>query len=180
MGQSVRKSGTCRCDNCGIDFDKPQSEIFRNQKLGRKNFCSRSCVGKNNVKNFKDGPHRYDITKHTGNREDNFTKFRYHFRNISKRNKELNVSIEYLREIWEKQEGICPYLGIKLHINTYGKIKKDPITSASLDRIDSSEGYIKGNIQWISRSMNYLKNDMTDEEVRKIMNLIYEQMKEPK
>ena len=91
--------------------------------------------------------------------------------------KELNVSIEYLREIWEKQEGICPYLGIKLTINTYGKIKKDPVTSASLDRIDSSKGYVKGNIQWISRSMNYLKNDMTEQQIQEVINLIQRQKK---
>jgi hypothetical protein len=54
----------------------------------------------------------------------------------------------------------------------YSKIKKDPIYSASLDRIDSNKGYEKGNIQWISRSMNYMKNDMTDQEVRFILNLI--------
>ena len=93
--------------------------------------------------------------------------------------RDRNISIEYLKEIWEKQEGICPYLGIKLTINTYGKIKKDPVTSASLDRIDSSKGYIKGNIQWISRSMNYLKNDMTNQQVLEVIELIYKQRKGP-
>lgn len=179
MRNKGRKLGNCTCDNCGVEFSKPQSEIIRNQKLGRKNFCSRTCVGKNNVKNLGDGNKRYDITQHSGNRNDNLTKFRYHFRNISKRDKELNISIEYLKEIWEKQEGVCPYLGIKLNINTYGKIKKDPVTSASLDRIDSSKGYIKGNIQWISRSMNYLKNDMTNQQVLEVIELIYKQRKGP-
>ena len=82
-----------------------------------------------------------------------------------------------MKEVWEKQEGVCPYLGIKLHMNTYSKIKKDPITSASLDRIDSSKGYVKGNLQWISRSMNYLKNDMTNQQVLEVIELIYKQRK---
>ena len=47
-----RKLGKCSCDNCGIEFEKPISEIKRNQKLGRKNFCSRICVGVNNSKNL--------------------------------------------------------------------------------------------------------------------------------
>ena len=177
MGNSGRKLGICKCDNCGIEFQKPQSEVNRNQKLSRKNFCSRTCVGKNNTKNFGDGSKRYNISQHSGSRRDNLTKFRYHFRNISKRTKELDVSVEDLKEVWENQKGICPYLGIELHLNSYGKIKKDPITSASLDRIDSSKGYVKGNLQWISRAMNYLKNDMSEQQVFEIMDLIYKQKK---
>jgi hypothetical protein len=36
---------------------------------------------------------------------------------------------------------------------------------ASLDRIDSSKGYIKGNIQFISITCNYAKSDMSHEEM---------------
>ena len=172
-----RKLGTCTCDNCGSEFEKPLSEINRNLNKGRKNFCSRTCVGKNNTKNFGDKKNDYDISRHSNNRKDGYTKFRYHFRNISSRNKELNITVEDLKEVWEIQKGVCPYLGIELHLNSYGKIKKDPITSASLDRIDSSKGYVKGNLQWISRAMNYLKNDMSELQVFDIMDLIYKQKK---
>lgn len=177
MKQKGRKLGVCKCGNCGIQFEKPESEITRNNKLGRKNFCSRTCVGNNNIKNFGDRRNNYDISKHSGSRRDDLTKFRYHYRNILKRNKKVDVSIQDLKELWETQKGICPYLGIELHLNTYSKIKKDPITSASLDRIDSSVGYIKGNIQWVSRAMNYLKNDMSEQQVQEIIELIYRQKK---
>ena len=40
------------CKNCGNEFEKPLTEIRRNEKLNRPNFCSRTCVGKNNVKNL--------------------------------------------------------------------------------------------------------------------------------
>jgi hypothetical protein len=177
MKHKGRKLGTCTCDNCGIEFEKPQSEINRNKKLDRQNFCSRTCVGLNNVKNFGDRRNNYDISKHSGWRKDEFTKFRYHFRNIKNRGKELDVTIEDLKNVWEKQRGICPYLGIELTLNTYGKIKKDPITSASIDRIDSSKGYVNGNIQWISRSVNLMKNDMSENELLKIFDLIVENRK---
>lgn len=177
MKHNGRKLGTCKCENCAIEFKKPQSEINRNQKLGRKNFCSRSCVGNNNIKNFGDRKNTYDISKHAGSRRDELTKFRYHYRNILKRDKKIDVTIQDLKDLWENQKGICSYLGIELHLNTYGKIKKDPITSASLDRIDSSRGYVKGNLQWISRSMNYLKNDMSEYQVFEVMDLIYKQKK---
>jgi hypothetical protein len=174
MGYSGRKLGTCNCDNCGIEFQKPQSEINRNQKLNRKNFCSRNCVGKHNIKNFPKertyNPHALRKVKPG----DDYTKYRYHFRNINKRNKEVDVTIDDLKEIWEYQNGICPYLGIKLILSSYSKINKNHIYSASLDRIDSSKGYVKGNIQWISRSINFMKNNMSDQEVKDIIKLIKE------
>lgn len=34
---------------------------------------------------------------------------------------------------------------------------------ASLDRIDSSKGYIKGNVQFVATPINYLKGTMSDE-----------------
>ena len=36
---------------------------------------------------------------------------------------------------------------------------------ASVDRIDSDKGYIIGNIQWVSTPINYLKNNLTHNQV---------------
>ena len=40
------------CYNCGINFEKPDSEAKRNIEKGRRNFCSRSCVGKTMIANI--------------------------------------------------------------------------------------------------------------------------------
>jgi hypothetical protein len=171
MKNKGRKLSSCTCDNCGIEFEKPISEIKRNEKLNRKNFCSRTCVGKNNVKNLPK-ERIYDISIHSKWRIDEYTKFRYHYRNILKRNKIVELNIQDLKEVWEKQNGVCPYLKINLTLSSYSKIEKDPILSASLDRIDSTKGYVKGNVQWISRAMNYLKNNMSGEDMMRVIQLI--------
>lgn len=51
----------------------------------------------------------------------------------------------------------CPYLGHKLRSS--GRYSNSP----SIDRIDSSKGYVKGNIQVISWEANQLKKQMTHE-----------------
>ena len=58
----------------------------------------------------------------------------------------------------------CPVFGFKLEFNIGGF--KD--NSASLDRIDNSKGYVKGNIQVISYKANAMKNSATFEEVEKL------------
>lgn len=168
--------GLCKCQNCGIEFEKPQSEIKRNQKLNRPNFCSRKCVGKHNVKNFGDRKNNYDISKHSSNRIDEFTKFKYHYRSIKSRFKEVDITIQDLKEVWDKQQGVCEFSGVNLILSSYSKIEKNPIYSASLDRINSEIGYTKENIRWVSRAVNYMKNTMSDEMVWELCRLIKENL----
>ena len=60
---------------------------------------------------------------------------------------------------------ICPMLGIKLF--TGNGVLGD--NSPTLDRIDSTLGYTKDNIQVISYRANRIKNDATVEELEKIV-----------
>ncbi len=54
----------------------------------------------------------------------------------------------------------CPLLGLKLEMNSNNKW-----AHPSLDRIDNSKGYIKGNIMVISFRANFLKNNASVEEL---------------
>lgn len=164
--------GKCTCFNCGIEFEKPNSEINRNKKLLRPNFCSRTCVGKHNAKNFLNVKERYNISIHSGNRRDTFSKFRYHLRNIQNRTKIVEVTLDDLKEQWDNQKGICPFTKLQLEISSYSRIKKNPIFSASLDRIDNKKGYVKGNIRWISRAINWMKNEMDDTMVNELIDIL--------
>lgn len=63
----------------------------------------------------------------------------------------------------------CPVLGIKLDKYRENNNKNN---SPSLDKIDPSKGYIKGNICVISWRANWLKNNGSKEEFEAIFNYI--------
>ena len=64
----------------------------------------------------------------------------------------------------------CPYLGITI-FKTGGKAKNN---SPSLDRIDPTKGYIKGNVEVISWRANSLKKDASSNELITIGNKLKE------
>lgn len=164
-----RKLITINCDQCSNEFDKPVSEYNRNIAKDRKNYCSRSCSAKANNKGVVRNP---IPPSNSDNRKDNFTKFRYYLRNSLKRFKDNDLTLEYLKQLYEVQDGKCPYSGVELILSTYTKIVKDPIYSASLDRIDSDKGYVQGNVQFVSMAVNYMKNCMSHEETITMCKII--------
>lgn len=64
----------------------------------------------------------------------------------------------YLWKLFLKQNGKCALSG--LGISFGGLIgEKRSSTTASLDRINSTKGYIKGNVQWVHKHINKMKWD---------------------
>lgn len=74
----------------------------------------------------------------------------------------FDLSIE---EAWEKfleQNGKCALSGVPLEFekSQYGLWHGEP--TASLDRIDSSKGYLKDNIQWVHKDVNKMKQNLDE------------------
>ena len=67
----------------------------------------------------------------------------------------------------------CPLLDVPL-VNGNGI--KNRADSPSLDRIDPSKGYVKGNVWVISNRANQIKNDATAEELIRIGNLVMQRI----
>ena len=74
------------------------------------------------------------------------------------------ISIEDAWDVFVNQHGICALTGEPLHLATNTKELLQKKQTASLDRIDSSKGYEKGNIQWVRKEINQMKLDMSQEE----------------
>ena len=71
-----------------------------------------------------------------------------------------DVTIDYLVSILSRQEGLCALTGVHM---THGGGMTD--TAMSIDRIDSSIGYIPGNLQLVCHRVNVMKMDMPDDQL---------------
>lgn len=74
--------------------------------------------------------------------------------NAKKRNIEFDVSLEYVWNLFLKQERKCVLSGLEIY---FSKSSRDEDFTASLDRIDNSKGYIEGNVQWLHKDINLMK-----------------------
>lgn len=85
------------------------------------------------------------------------------------KDKEFHIDLKYIWALFLKQNRKCAISGVELSFDYQGdrtswKTKATNKITASLDRIDSSKGYIKDNVQWVHKRINIMKNDLRDEE----------------
>lgn len=90
------------------------------------------------------------------------------------RNFEFNISMEYAWNMFLKQNRKCALSGVELKFGIYGIYHGEIDGNASLDRIDSSKGYIEGNIQWVHKKVNTMKMNMSEPEFINWCKLITE------
>lgn len=81
---------------------------------------------------------------------------------------EVKINKKYAWELFLKQNRKCALSGEEIYF------PKSPHESgtASLDRIDSSIGYTKGNVQWVHKNVNLMKNRLTQERFIDLCKLI--------
>ena len=61
-------------------------------------------------------------------------------------------------DMWKSQEGVCNLSGIPI-----GWPDKGLTSTVSIDRVDSSEGYIKENVQLLHKDVNMMKQAFPQE-----------------
>lgn len=85
-----------------------------------------------------------------------------------KRNIEFLCSKEDIIQQFNKQNGCCALTGTVLIV---GEIKKEE-TTASLDRIDSNQGYTLDNIQWVHKTINTMKMALSEDKFLDFCNKV--------
>jgi hypothetical protein len=151
------------CTQCGIV--KPLSEFPRKSasRDGR-SACCRICTRKQQkefrdsgkqAKYHRDNPHVRQLSTMVANSR----------RRAKEKNLDHNIDVAYLRSICPSH---CPYLGVKLRWEVQdglGMKAKAFHNSPSLDRIDGSKGYVRGNVAIVSYRANTIKQDATEQEL---------------
>lgn len=172
---------TFSCDRCGTK----RTERMAWYKKRLNHYCSRSCANKSNAEKNATGMTKSEYSKWYWSQPENKERRKL----MAKKNWKLRQSqmgLSYVKAMLVRckyraeRKGIefnltendvnipknCPVLKIKLEPND---IKGGSYNSPSLDRIDNTKGYVKGNVHVISKRANMIKTDATIEEIEAVL-----------
>lgn len=139
-----RKDGIdTQCKNCRSEYKKSRKDLD-NKHRREYRLAIKDIVNKKQYDYARNNPEWYLLTK---------AKERAKIKGLY-----FNIEVEDI-----KIPKFCPILEIELVKGTSKDYQKSP----SIDRIDSSKGYIKGNIRVISALANTMKNSATKELLEK-------------
>jgi len=147
----------CKCSNCG----KTEHWVFpyHLKKLG---VISCGCLKGNRKK----GEERHNYSGYKGITGSLWGKMRS---SAFRRKLDFSITIEEGWDLFIKQDKKCALTELPIEIEQGRKMG-----TASLDRIDSSKGYLIDNIQWVHRNVNIIKHTCSQEYLiticRKIVN----------
>jgi len=172
------------CGVCSKSFWYINGEYNRQTKKGRTTFfCSLSCASTFRLKNRTSEEVLRNIKRlqkfNTGRPGKKKGKFTYILRKARNRkfkdglpfdscNTFSELTEEYLQSIWTER---CSLSNVPITLQKNGE--KMGLTSASLDRIDSSKGYIQGNVQFVAYGINLAKNNFSDADVISFLDSIH-------
>lgn len=159
MRKNAKQYIALKCAKCGDSFDKELKEYNRRTKDGQTKFyCGYGCS--------------YPAI----NQPDEFASFRQIYfaaEKVAKEKKrDFNISLEFLKKLWEKQGGKCAYTGVQMTLPRVMREVNHSVYAASLDRIDANEGYTKDNVEFVCRFVNLGKNNYPKLEVQDFFKAI--------
>lgn len=86
--------------------------------------------------------------------------------------------MEYIWDLFVSQKSMCKISGMVISFrssdensDTYRVGRKH---TASLDRIDSNFGYVMGNVQWVHRDINIMKNNFDESYFKQLCRFVSE------
>jgi len=140
------------CEICGKEFEYQSNKV--------KKTCSDECFNKRRSKYLSDLSRR------------DYKNFLKHLpaqikKRCSKYEKETNLDIEYLLDLYDKQNGKCCMTGIEFQISNGSGVAGRSPWSMSIDKINPNGWYTKDNIRLVCLMFNLCKSSWSDEDVMK-------------
>lgn len=87
-------------------------------------------------------------------------------KHAARRKLEFSIDMEYAWKLFQEQKGRCALTNESIHLDrsfTQNTHKRGThVHTASLDRIDSTKGYIPGNVQWVHKTINRMKSNLQE------------------
>lgn len=77
----------------------------------------------------------------------------------------VTIDVDYLLGMLDAQQGLCALSGIKMTFGNTTERGGALPRSCSLDRINQSKGYERGNVRLVCFAMNAFRGAMSDEEM---------------
>ena len=151
-----RPTTTVTCAECGTAFNKENREITRSEKRGALHFCTMHCSAVATARGqFGDTSELKTIVRNAKMRA---------------KQKGLMCDIDwvYLEELAKQQDYKCAISGVPMKFGALGHGPKE-IDQASLDRVDNTKGYVKGNVQFTVLGINYMRNTFSIADVEALL-----------
>ena len=79
-----------------------------------------------------------------------------------------------------EQQGKCALTGMVLRMRGRKSEEQKERGTASLDRIDSTKGYVRGNVQWVHKDVNLMKNEFSEGYLLKMCRLVVRKSMKPR
>ena len=128
--------------SCGYSWQTP---IYSRKKYGCRQ-CSIGGKKNHNWKGYKELPQQYWYSiQH----------------NAKVRGIQFDLTIKEAWTLFLRQDQQCALTGRSLKMP--GIRQGQRVGTASLDRIDSTKGYIRGNIQWVHKDVQLMKNHFSND-----------------
>lgn len=181
-----RKHVKLKCAHSGEFFWRDKSEYTRRIKANPNHKFYKSVkdaalgAGEKHYSHLKPymGFASDNFKNSSGNRKDKYSPFKYFIKQAKLRAKSkvkfqsFNITLEYLKDLWESQGGKCAISRVEMELPTTLAENRDSPFCASLDRINSEVGYMQGNVQFVTQFCNLGKRDFKTEKVLKFIQAV--------
>lgn len=133
------ETGNKQCTICGIV--KPRTDFEKNRRACKS--CKRA-----QVRVFHNSSYQNFLKKKLNDAKTRCKKYKF----------DIDINIEHLVDLHDRQKGKCALTGFPMH-----HTDEFPDFAISIDRIDTSLGYQKGNCRLVCVRANMIRNELTDE-----------------